>query len=106
MKMKTRIAIIAEIILLLSVRSLTPAQGWQLQVGGSSETLNNVFFSDVNNGTAVGTSGIILRTTNGGSSWKAQVSGTSSTLYGVYFLNADTGYAVGANSVIIKTTDG
>lgn len=106
MTMKTRIAVIVNTVLFLSGYSSTFAQGWQLQAGGSSEALNDVFFSDLNMGTAVGTSGIILRTTNRGSSWKAQVSGTSSSLYGVYFLNADTGYAVGANSIIIKTTDG
>jgi len=106
MKLKPRIAIITEIVLLLSGISSSYGQGWQMQVGGSSETLYDVFFTDVNKGTAVGSGGILLQTTNGGASWYAKVSGTSSTLFGVYFFNTNIGYAVGANSVIIKTTDG
>ncbi len=36
-------------------------------------------------GTAVGSGGTILRTTDGGSSWVGQTSGTTNWLYGVSF---------------------
>jgi photosystem II stability/assembly factor-like uncharacterized protein len=50
---------------------------------------------DTNNGTAVGDSGTILRTTNGGNSWIPQTSGTTKTLYGVSFTDANNGTVVG-----------
>ena len=51
-----------------------------------------VSFTDANNGTAVGDSGTILRTTNGGTNWTSQSSGTTNWLYGVSFTDANNGY--------------
>lgn len=39
---------------------------WVIQNSGTKKNLNSVFFTDVNTGYAVGDSGIILKTTNGG----------------------------------------
>jgi len=58
------------------------------------------------NGWAVGSSGRILKTTNGGQSWTVQASGTTVSLSDVYFVNADTGWAVGQYGTILKTTNG
>ena len=43
-------------------------------------TLNGVFFTDANTGTAVGDVGTIIRTTNGGTNWTCQSSGTTHVL--------------------------
>ena len=69
-------------------------------------TLRSVSFTDVNNGTAVGEAGTILRTTNGGTSWINQSSGTTNTLFGVSFTDANNGTAVGEAGIILRTTDG
>jgi len=61
---------------------------------------------DANIGWAVGNSGTILHTANGGSNWNPQTSGTSSHHYGVYFIDADTGWIVGESGIIMHTTDG
>ena len=60
-----------------------------------------VSFVDANNGTAVGWSGTILRTSDGGQNWVIQSSGiygTSIGLYGVSFNDANTGTAVGGDN--------
>ena len=68
--------------------------------------LEGVSFADANTGTAVGSHGTILRTTDGGASWVSQRSGTTYVLKGVSFTDVDTGTAVGINGTILRTTDG
>jgi len=77
---------------------------WHAQTSGTSASLNSVFFTDSKTGYAVGTSGTILKTTDGGTNWLQEVSGTTKLLNSVYFTDATTGYAVGSG-VILKTTD-
>ena len=78
----------------------------------NSYALRDVFFTDVNTGTAVGSNGTILRTTDGGASWESQSSGTTEWLSSVCFTNADTGTVVGGlvdaggTTVILRTVDG
>jgi photosystem II stability/assembly factor-like uncharacterized protein len=81
----------------------TPA--WVIQTSGTNKSLWSVCFTDTNTVYAVGDSGIILKTTNGGNKWTTQYSGTTDTLKSVNFPDTDNGYAVGYNGTIIKTTD-
>ncbi|MBI1804145.1 MAG: T9SS type A sorting domain-containing protein [Ignavibacteriae bacterium] len=87
--------------------------GWNLQFSGTTRNLRDVFLIDSTTGVAVGDSGMILRTTNGGTTWTAESSGTKRQLGSVAFANTDTGVAVGgigisdsANATILRTTDG
>jgi len=48
---------------------------WYLQNSGTTKNLYAVHFIDENIGIAVGDSGTILRTTNGGTAWAIQASG-------------------------------
>ncbi|HYR54476.1 MAG TPA: hypothetical protein VEM39_00030, partial [Myxococcaceae bacterium] len=57
-------------------------------------------------GTAVGQSGTILRTTDGGEIWRPQTSGTRNPILGVSFLDANTGTVVGGMGTILRTTTG
>src|SRR5204863_9275622 len=74
--------------------------------------ISGAFLSpDANNGTAVGfdfntVTGLILRTTDGGSTWTSQSSGAFSPLVGVSFADANTGTVVGGAGTILRTTDG
>ena len=68
--------------------------------------LNGVSFTNANNGTAVGDSGIILRTTNAGFTWTRQSGGTSDHLWGVSFSDSSRGTAVGDGGTILHTNDG
>ncbi|MDI6767700.1 MAG: putative Ig domain-containing protein [Bacteroidota bacterium] len=81
------------------------SQGWVSQNSGVSAALRGVCFTDANTGTVVGSSGIILRTTNGGTNWFSQSSGTSNGFAGIYFSSATIATAVGANGTIVRTTN-
>ncbi len=65
-----------------------------------------VTFPDHTHGTAVGTGGWIIHSTDGGVTWQRQNSGVLGGLGGVAFVNDSIGYASGANGVVIKTTNG
>ena len=69
-------------------------------------TLNGVSCPDVNTCFAVGASGTILTTTNGGSSWTGQSSGTSNFLTDVSCPDANTCFVVDQTGVTLATTNG
>lgn len=79
---------------------------WRALNSGVATDLNSVYFADSNSGWAVGNSGVILKTTDGGSTWLAQTSGVADNLQDVRFVNASTGIAVGNNGVALKTLNG
>ena len=82
-----------------------PPSSWTEQTSGvTDKTLFSVYFVDNNNGWAVGESGTILRTVNGGASWIAQTFGDKD-LTSVYFIDSNNGWAVGDRGTIIHTTD-
>jgi len=78
----------------------------------SNEHLTGVYFVDTNTGWVVGydgtnpSSGIILRTNNGGSIWEKQIYPTSNRrLNKIYFSDANNGIIAG-DGIILETTDG
>ncbi|MCI0448282.1 MAG: YCF48-related protein [Chlorobi bacterium] len=77
---------------------------WTTQLFANA--LNGIDFSGGNTGYAVGYSGSVLKTTDGGVSWSPQTSGTSAVLRSVNFIDSLTGYAASDGGVIIKTTNG
>lgn len=79
---------------------------WEDVTPAGTPVLYEVFFVDEINGFAVGNSGTILNSQDGGQSWLPQTSGTGEDLFGVYFLTADFGFAVGRTGTILKTTNG
>jgi photosystem II stability/assembly factor-like uncharacterized protein len=89
---------------------------WYQQDSPTKQNLNAVTFIDVNNGFAVGDSGIILQTTNGGTTWLEQTSGTNLKLFDICFTDTNNGWVVGGNvdeygnnadsSVILHSSDG
>jgi hypothetical protein len=66
----------------------------------------SISFSDSLNGTAVGSPGAILRTTDGGITWTKQESGTTNQLWSVSLTDANCGTAVGWGGTILRTTTG
>jgi photosystem II stability/assembly factor-like uncharacterized protein len=79
---------------------------WYQQNSGTTKNLNAVQLLDVNKGFAVGDSGIIIHTTNGGNEWTIQNSGTIKKLNGLQFIDSNLGFAVGDTGTVLKTTDG
>ncbi len=75
--------------------------------GGITEQLYDVFFLNENEGWAVGNSGIVARTSNGGEDWDILNYNSSFNvlLKSVVFINSNLGFACGQYGVY-KTTDG
>jgi photosystem II stability/assembly factor-like uncharacterized protein len=65
-----------------------------------------VTFPDARHGTAVGSSGWILHTTDAGLTWTRQISPALGNLNSVNFLDSNIGYACGGSGTIIMTTNG
>ncbi|MGH7496475.1 MAG: YCF48-related protein [bacterium] len=68
--------------------------------------LQAIHFVDAENGWAVGTSGTIIVSRDGGQTWEAQMSGTTSALTSVRFIDAARGWVVGVDGTILATHDG
>lgn len=73
---------------------------------------NDIFFTNKNNGFVVGTSGLIIKTTDAGADWtdisSEKVNRDSTTYMGIHFCNDNFGYIVGnsgAKGIILKTSD-
>ena len=94
-------------ILVISIWLVNGAMAqWVPQNSGTTKNLLSVYFTDANIGYAVGDSGTIINTTNGGINWTIQNSGITSRLNSVFFTDSITGYAVGDSGKILKTTNG
>lgn len=72
----------------------------------SSITSSSVFFSDINNGWAVGAGGSILKSTDGGETWLAKTSGTANDLKCLRFYDSNIGMCVGNAGTVLLSTDG
>lgn len=72
---------------------------------GEYSGLKAIRFADANVGVAVGGSGLVLLTTNGGASWSARSSGVQSELNRVWFIDSNTAIAVGNGGTIVRSTD-
>ncbi len=83
---------------------------WIRQPSPTTKWLYRCSFPDSLHGWAVGDSGVIVHTSNGGQNWDLQNSGIDGFIYDVFFLNKNLGWAIanGYNyfqSVILKTTN-
>jgi photosystem II stability/assembly factor-like uncharacterized protein len=78
-------------------------------VNPSSNILRDAFFLDFDIGIAVGNSGNIRRSINGGASWASVTSPTTNQLNSVSFTNANTGSVIGIivgnGGVMLRSTD-
>lgn len=72
--------------------------------------LRKIYFATDALGFAVGgrdySTGIILKTVDGGENWNRILSGVGWQLRDVFFVNKDTGYVVGNRKTILKTVNG
>jgi len=81
---------------------------WVQQSGGTTVTLYNIDFVDVNTGWIVGTASKILKTTNGGLNWVTQIPSIplNRELNDIQMFDANTGYIGGWTNTFLKTTNG
>lgn len=109
---QTNILFIPKIIILIVMmavisQSSFSQEGWYQQASGTTANLKSVFFTDVNTGFAVGESGTIIKTTNGGSNWNQYIGVPNEFFNSIHFIG-QTGFIVGGynSAIIFKTTDG
>ena len=92
--------------LFICLNQINAQIGWVSQNSGTNNDLWFVTFLNANTGYAVGESGTIRKTTNGGNNWFPQMSGTSDTLFCVNFIDENIGTAVGQSGTIRRTING
>lgn len=79
---------------------------WTEQTSNTSEHLRDVDFVNSTDGWAVGESGTIINTNDGGDTWEAQTSGTTVSLRSVDFVDELNGWASGESGTFLRTIDG
>jgi len=82
-------------------KTVDGGETWTSQ--GFSGTLSSVFFVNENVGYIVGSSGIMRKTTDGGSNWSLLNTTTDNGLSDLFFINDSIGYVIGTNGTILKT---
>ncbi len=79
---------------------------WNIQLSGTTAILEDMQFINSKTGWICG-SGIILKTTNGGTNWFTQTHpATNKTLDDIYVVDSNVAYCVGYWETILKTTNG
>jgi len=93
--------------LLLVCSSWANAAGaWTTQRSGSLAWLHAVYFLDENHGWAVGGTGVLLSTTDGGKVWRVRPRPAEDALRDVYFSDEQNGWLVCERSIYdLKTND-
>jgi len=103
MTMRLRVVLLLAIVFAGS-RPVDAAEPHVLQAAqksGTEATLMGIHFRSPHLGWAVGTGGVILKTTDGGRRWRPVTSGTTSQITSVFFADAQHGWVVGANGIIL-----
>ncbi|MGH2574296.1 MAG: YCF48-related protein [Ignavibacteria bacterium] len=99
-------------IIFLVTGSLYSTEYWLRQQSPTTKWLFKCSFADSLNGWAVGDSGIIIRTSNGGVNWIIQSSQSNFFIHSVSFVNNSRGWCVANNlfnfsgSKILSTSNG
>ena len=88
------------------IKTTNEGASWLEQSSGTTASLCDVSFIDLNTGWVVGDSGTIIKTTDGGTNWIIQNSGISTGLALVCFTDNNTGWAAGGFESILKTENG
>lgn len=79
--------------------------GWFAQTSPTQERLTRIFAIDASTLVAVGRTGTIVRTSDGGNTWTVVPSGTTENLLCVVFVDGATGWIAGFNSTLLNSID-
>ncbi len=95
------------LLLTLSI-TMYGSGGWRQVADATYSSLSDVFFLNENLGWIAGSSGTILRTTDGGYTWEepSKPLPVIASMYSIFFVNENVGYAGGTHDLLLKTTDG
>lgn len=111
--MEKCLKILITFLLFLTINTHSQQQQWISLGSATPQNLWECSFVDTLNGWAVGDSGTIIHTSNGGVNWIAQDSKLKEYIFNVFFINKRLGWALawGLNvnyfgTYILKTTNG
>ena len=91
----------------LTAMPVAAQQNWvRMNIPKTDSVFYGLTFSDRNTGFAVGTDGVMYRTTDGGVTWAHKPLPTTLKLTAVTFPTAAVGFIVGEEGTILKSTDG
>lgn len=79
---------------------------WTTEASGTTQDLNAIYFVSDDTGFAVGNSGAVRQSIDGGTTWAGVALGTTVNLADVVFAGTQEGYFLGASYEVFKTTDG
>jgi photosystem II stability/assembly factor-like uncharacterized protein len=90
------------------LHSTDGGKSWKVQLSlnhdRGTDDIQSVRFINPNDGWVIGSVGVILHTSNGGTTWTYEPSGTVNHLADCYFLDSATGYTVGEYGTILHTS--
>ena len=89
--------ILVTLIILISCSKIFAQDGWIPYYTSINTSFKDIEFANNNTGWAVGTNGVIMKTTTGGLNWFQQNSGTTTDLFSVSFINENTGWTAGGS---------
>ncbi len=91
----------------LIARTTDAGSSWEVQkINAQSYDLWTIDFEGENIGWAAGSSGTVLKTTNGGEQWFEVNPDNTSNFRSIYFSDTQHGWVAGVGGVIYRTTDG
>ncbi|MEQ8169430.1 MAG: YCF48-related protein [Candidatus Eremiobacterota bacterium] len=79
---------------------------WKVQNSGTSNSLSSVYFLDNNTGCAVGSSGTVVLTSNGGKIWSLQNAQGGFDFKDVHFVNSSKGWIAGNGDIFYTINRG
>ena len=110
--MKTKLLLIATIVLLCGQNFLYSQETWQYLDGLNDQYLWKVYAQSPDTVYITGASsrydgqGMIAKSTNGGINWIKTFTTTNNLLKDIAFYDKNTGFVIGEKGVILKTTNG
>jgi len=101
------IIIILIVCAVIPAFSAVPPSEWSVMRQADWQTnFYDVAYADQTHACAVGDSGAIAGTADGGKTWSAQSSGVKSALQSVMFIDAKNGWIAGTGGVLLNTING
>ncbi len=91
------------------LKTIDGGDNWLVMLDQPGPWLKSIFFTDSLTGFAVGDSGVILATVNGGTAWPPVAAPVQRDFNAVTFLNTDTGFIAGGDvthRTILRTYNG
>ena len=97
-------------LMILAIVSSSGSPGAAYAKGIAYQKISSNFydfhFRNVKEGWVCGKSGLLFKTSDGGSTWEKKASGSESSIFGIHFMDANRGVYIGERGLVMATADG